>query len=74
MLDAIVDPMLEIRRTTFQLPGRAQAALESHRTILDQIRARNPEGAADAMSRHLDEVEQVWEQMSHTPDAGARPK
>jgi GntR family transcriptional regulator, transcriptional repressor for pyruvate dehydrogenase complex len=64
MLEAIVDPMLEIRRTTFRRPGRAQAALESHLAILAQIRARNPSGAADAMARHLDEVEHVWELMA----------
>ncbi len=74
MLDAIVDPMLEIRRTTFRLPGRAQTALESHWAILNEIRSRNPEGASAAMSRHLDEVEQVWEQMSHPSDGRAKRK
>jgi GntR family transcriptional regulator, transcriptional repressor for pyruvate dehydrogenase complex len=61
MLEAIQDPMLEIRRTTFALPGRAQSAYDQHLDILEQVERRDPVAAGAAMSRHLVDVESVWE-------------
>ena len=66
MLEAIADPMLAIRRTTFTLPGRARAALDHHASILEGIAARNPGNAGVAMARHLEDVEHVWEEMTET--------
>lgn len=68
MLEAIQDPMLEIRRTTFALPGRAQAAYEQHAKIFEQVKRRNPRAAGAAMRRHLLDVEHVWEGIAdHSP-------
>lgn len=67
VLEAIQDPMLEIRRTTFVLPGRAHAAYEQHAAILNQIKERDPRAAATAMRRHLEDIEHVWERMSNLP-------
>lgn len=73
MLEAIADPMLEIRRTTFTIPGRAQAALDQHAEILAGIAARDPAQAALAMGQHLEEVEHVWERMANPPTLATKP-
>jgi GntR family transcriptional repressor for pyruvate dehydrogenase complex len=73
MLEAIADPMLEIRRTTFKIPGRARAALDQHAEILAGIAARDPATAGLAMSRHLEEVEHIWEQMANLPSEPTGP-
>jgi DNA-binding FadR family transcriptional regulator len=61
LLDSIDAPLLEIRIETFEaLPHRAEIAFEAHSRIIREIRARNVEGARQAMQEHLDDVLLAW--------------
>ena len=42
-----------LRLRSSQRPGRADQALAEHFAIVDQIRRRDPDGAEEAMRRHI---------------------
>ncbi len=63
LLDAIADPLLAVRRSTFGRPGRPEVAHASHLAILDQVMGRDGVGARAAMREHLEDVELAWEDM-----------
>jgi GntR family transcriptional repressor for pyruvate dehydrogenase complex len=64
VLDAIDEPLKEIRLETFEtVARRAHVALESHRRIYREVRARHAEGARAAMQEHLDDVLLAWRQV-----------
>jgi DNA-binding FadR family transcriptional regulator len=65
MLDSIGDVMLDIRRATSALPGEAKKAAAFHRRILEQISARDSDGAREAMREHLDHSNDLWRQRTH---------
>lgn len=64
LIDTIGDVMLEVRRQTMNMPGRASNALRAHRRILSKIAARDPAGARKAMKAHLDEARKFWQRMA----------
>jgi GntR family transcriptional regulator, transcriptional repressor for pyruvate dehydrogenase complex len=61
LLDSLNEPLAEIRLETFQtVTDRAAVALEAHRLIAREVRARNGAGARAAMKDHLDDVLLAW--------------
>jgi GntR family transcriptional repressor for pyruvate dehydrogenase complex len=60
LLDSIGEALLEVRRDNLRQPPAVADALASHRAILDRIDAHDREGARQAMSEHLDNVEAHW--------------
>jgi GntR family transcriptional repressor for pyruvate dehydrogenase complex len=62
MLDAIANPLMDIRRRQFGPKGRNRLALASHREILAQVARGDVLGARAAMQSHLEDVERAWEQ------------
>jgi GntR family transcriptional repressor for pyruvate dehydrogenase complex len=69
VLDSIRDIMLEIRRATFDLPGNATKTYRQHRQIYVKVATRDVDGARDAMGRHLEEAERIWQRLGkvHLP-------
>lgn len=63
MLDSIGDVMLEIRRATIGIPGRAEKGVKAHRRILARIGEQDPAGAREAMRDHLRDSWKVWQQL-----------
>jgi GntR family transcriptional repressor for pyruvate dehydrogenase complex len=63
LLSPIASLSFEFRMTTFSYDARGtiDGALVHHRQILDQVQARNPEGARQAMRDHLDQAEALME-------------
>ncbi|NIN97370.1 MAG: FCD domain-containing protein [Anaerolineae bacterium] len=59
LLDPFMDALYEGRRLSAELVGAPEEAIQLHRGILEQVRAGNTEGAAQAMSVHLDQSERV---------------
>ncbi|WP_273846780.1 FadR/GntR family transcriptional regulator [Rubrobacter calidifluminis] len=53
----LLDLLSASRRETLSIPGRARQSLEDHVRILEQVKARNPAGARQAMLDHLESVE-----------------
>ena len=48
---------LESRDNFLQVDGRPEKSIRRHRELLDAIKARDPEGAAQAMREHLIDIE-----------------
>ncbi len=65
-MDALVTPLLQIRRSTFGPGGRTHEALADHQAIVERVSDRDVVGARDAMRRHLQDVEAAWERMGST--------
>lgn len=61
LLDSIGEGLLEIRRERLRAGGY-KTALREHRVLLERIRARDPEGARQAMADHLDTVARGWKE------------
>jgi GntR family transcriptional repressor for pyruvate dehydrogenase complex len=64
--DGLTDWLLEQRRGTARVPKAAQIAVEWHERIFEAIARHNPEGAAAAMSGHLDTVSRFYWQLRET--------
>ncbi len=59
IIDVLMDLLRESRERSLQVGGRAEKSLRGHRRILDAIRQRDPDGAADAMRAHIEEIEAI---------------
>jgi GntR family transcriptional regulator, transcriptional repressor for pyruvate dehydrogenase complex len=59
VIDVVMDLLRESRVRWLQGPGRAHSSLAGHRRILDAIRRRDPDGAAEAMRVHVEEIEAI---------------
>lgn len=71
-LDALVTPLLQIRRSLFGPGGRSHQALEDHRAIFERVRDGDAERARDEMRRHLSDIEADWERMADAEAAKER--
>ena len=56
-MDVLMDLLRDSRARSLQGPGRAEKSLEGHRRILDAIRRRDPDAAAQRMRGHIEEIE-----------------
>jgi len=57
VVSAVEDVLRQSRDQTLQQPGRSQRSLDSHRHILEMVRAGDHIGARSAMEHHLTAVE-----------------
>ena len=57
LLDPLIDRLLAGRRAADPLPDAARRAALGHRAVLEAVRGRDPERAAQRMIEHLREVE-----------------
>lgn len=62
ILDAMGDVLREVRRRTLAIPGRPSLALEAHRRILAAVRANDADLAVRAMTDHLRDSRERWEE------------
>jgi len=73
VIDVVMDLLRESRTRSLQGPGRADRSLAGHRRILAAIQAQDPEGAAEAMRSHIEEIEAVLAgHQRGAPDRGRR--
>jgi GntR family transcriptional repressor for pyruvate dehydrogenase complex len=61
IFDAIQELVLGMRQTLVPEPVAPQAALRSFRQILEDVGAQNPDGAAQGIEQHLQEIRQKFE-------------
>jgi GntR family transcriptional repressor for pyruvate dehydrogenase complex len=59
MIDVIMDLLRESRVRSLHGAGRGEKSLEGHRHILEAIRRRDPDAAAQRMRVHIEEIEAV---------------
>ena len=59
LMDSIGESLIEVRRENLG-GGSAEDTLHLHRRILERIVAHDADGAREAMSEHLDNVEEIW--------------
>ena len=75
---ALSEWLREQRTTSVRAKGARPDAHKAHRRIYDAIARRDPDGAAAAMRRHLEEVEAYYWQAAEVPQqssaAARRPK
>ena len=57
VVSAVEDVLRQSRDQSLQQPGRSQRSLDSHREILEMVRAGDHSGARSAMEHHLTVVE-----------------
>lgn len=57
VVDILMDLLKESRTRWLQVPGRGEKSLDGHRRILEAVKRREPEGAAEAMRVHIEEIE-----------------
>ncbi|MCL5046308.1 MAG: FadR family transcriptional regulator [Actinobacteria bacterium] len=57
MISTVGDLMIDSRRKTTMVPGSGLRALRGHQQIFDRIKARDAQGARQAMRDHLVDVE-----------------
>ena len=67
VITAVADILGQSREEPFQVPGRPQRSLSSHRYILDMLRSGDAEGAREAMEHHISVVEPI-----HPPASGTQ--
>jgi DNA-binding FadR family transcriptional regulator len=58
--EALVEWLVEQRRTALENPGANQKAYRSHQKIFKAISEKDPDGAAAAMRDHLDDVARLY--------------
>jgi GntR family transcriptional repressor for pyruvate dehydrogenase complex len=59
------------RKLTLQQKGRPQRSLEGHQAIVAALRRHDPDAAAAAMHRHIDQIADL---LQHTPPPARRDK
>ncbi|MGB2605246.1 MAG: FadR/GntR family transcriptional regulator [Candidatus Sulfotelmatobacter sp.] len=59
VIDILMDLLRDTRARSLQVQGRPQKSLSGHRRILAAIKRHDAEAAKVAMSRHLDDVEEI---------------
>jgi DNA-binding FadR family transcriptional regulator len=59
LLDPLVDGLYEERRLASMLPGIAEEAIGLHSAILEKVKARDVDGAAQMMQQHLEQANRV---------------
>lgn len=64
LLDAVGSVLLEVRVRAFAVPSIRGYAISAHEEIFDQIAAKAPDKAREAMRRHLHEAAETWSRSS----------
>jgi GntR family transcriptional repressor for pyruvate dehydrogenase complex len=59
VLDVLMGLLRETRTRSLQTDGRSQRSLAGHRRVLAAIKRRDPEAAARAVRRHVEEIESI---------------
>jgi len=67
-MHSINDLGLYSRQRTGEIPEVRKNTLEAHREIIKSIKAHDPLAAANAMRKHIDEVEESLRQLVEQTD------
>ena len=67
IIDSISKLSFASRRRTVEISGIREQTIEDHRAIVAALRAHDPEGAQQAMLRHLNNVEQKLTELGSSP-------
>jgi GntR family transcriptional repressor for pyruvate dehydrogenase complex len=59
IMETLNDLLIESRKQTLKQKGRPARSLEGHEAVVDALRRRDPDAAADAMNRHIDQIAAV---------------
>jgi GntR family transcriptional regulator, transcriptional repressor for pyruvate dehydrogenase complex len=59
IMETLNDLLIESRKQTLRQKGRPARSLEGHEAVVAALRRRDPQAAADAMHRHIDQIAAV---------------
>jgi GntR family transcriptional regulator, transcriptional repressor for pyruvate dehydrogenase complex len=68
LLDSIGEGLLDVRRHNLRV--NAEQTIGLHDAVRERIHARDPEGARNAMSVHLEDTVETWREMHRRRHAG----
>jgi GntR family transcriptional repressor for pyruvate dehydrogenase complex len=66
VLDTLMDLLRDSRERSLQVSGRPQKSLAGHRRILSAIKRHDPQGAKEAMQRHIENVQEIVDRIMKT--------
>jgi GntR family transcriptional repressor for pyruvate dehydrogenase complex len=70
IMETLNDLLIESRKQTLRQRGRPVRSLEGHEAVVAALRRRDPEGAAQAMHRHIDQIGALMQQPAQPLPSG----
>jgi GntR family transcriptional regulator, transcriptional repressor for pyruvate dehydrogenase complex len=62
IMETLNDLLVESRKLTLKQKGRPERSIRGHEAVVDALRRRDPEAAAQAMHRHIDQIAELFRQ------------
>src|SRR5262249_46143748 len=56
IMETLNDLLIESRKLTLKEKGRTERSVQGHEAVVDALRRRDPDGAAQAMHTHIDQI------------------
>jgi GntR family transcriptional repressor for pyruvate dehydrogenase complex len=72
IMETLNDLLVDSRVRTLQQRGRPLKSLRGHTSVVDALRRRDAQRAADAMRAHLDQIAALLDQLSERPATHGR--
>ena len=70
IMETLNDLLIGPRKLTLKQKGRPERSIEGHAAVVAALRRRDPDGAARAMRRHIDQIADLLEQADGIRDSG----
>jgi GntR family transcriptional regulator, transcriptional repressor for pyruvate dehydrogenase complex len=74
IMETLNDLLIESRKQTLREKGRPARSLEGHQAVVAALRRRDPDAAAQAMHRHIDQIAAVMGESSWTRKSTRRSR
>jgi len=65
VMETLNDLLIESRKLTLKQKGRPQRSIQGHAAVVAALRRRDPDAAALAMHRHIDQIAELLNQPGH---------
>lgn len=73
IMETLNDLLIESRKRTLRQKGRPERSIQGHEAVVAALRRRDPDGAARAMHRHIDQIAELL-QHGTASRRGNRPR
>jgi len=74
IMETLNDLLIESRKLTLKQTGRPARSVEGHEAVVAALRRRDPEGAAQAMHHHIDQIGKLMGQTQCAPKPTRRSR
>jgi GntR family transcriptional regulator, transcriptional repressor for pyruvate dehydrogenase complex len=66
IMETLNDLLIESRKLTLKQKGRPERSVQGHQAVVDALQRRDPDAAALAMHRHIDQIAQILHRTDET--------